>query len=236
MCVDNASGRIGRRGSRLRPIRVSRGTRPRIVGLTATDGCLFTGFRKINFKSGDRELVETYLRVLGRGNPVKSARTRTGGVVYFTEFGDARLYRWLLTIGLMPAKSLVLGGIDVPDAHLAPLLRGLLEGDGSIVNFVHHPTVKVDPDYEYERLYAVFNSASRAHVEWIQQRARALFGVSGSIYKHRPVARKHDFFRLAYGKHDSVVLLRAIYPDAGVPKLERKWRIWNEYARRQELK
>src|SRR5437870_11442771 len=26
-----------------------------IVGLTATDGCLFTGRRAINFKSGDRE-------------------------------------------------------------------------------------------------------------------------------------------------------------------------------------
>src|SRR5204863_8974449 len=41
-----------------------------IVGLTATDGCLFTGVRKINFKSEDRQLVETYLSVLGRTNRV----------------------------------------------------------------------------------------------------------------------------------------------------------------------
>src|SRR5436190_22019502 len=48
-----------------------------IVGLTATDGCLVTGRRAINFKSGDRQLVETYLRLLGRTNAVKSHSTKT---------------------------------------------------------------------------------------------------------------------------------------------------------------
>jgi hypothetical protein len=47
-----------------------------LVGLTATDGCLYTGLRKINFKSGDRNLVETYLRLLGRTNRVKTQRTK----------------------------------------------------------------------------------------------------------------------------------------------------------------
>src|SRR5437868_4855427 len=54
-----------------------------IVGLTATDGCLFTGRRKINFKSEDRQLVETYLSVLGRTNRVKQEKTRRGGIVFF---------------------------------------------------------------------------------------------------------------------------------------------------------
>src|SRR5881296_1891104 len=42
-----------------------------IVGLTATDGCLVSGRRAINFKSRDRDLVETYLRVLGRTNAIQ---------------------------------------------------------------------------------------------------------------------------------------------------------------------
>ncbi len=81
-----------------------------IVGLTATDGCLFTGRRKINFKSEDRQLVETYLSVLGRTNRVKRQPTRTDGVVYFTEFHDSRLYEWFRSVGLTPRKSLTLGG------------------------------------------------------------------------------------------------------------------------------
>jgi hypothetical protein len=95
-----------------------------IVGLTATDGCLFTGRRKLNFKSEDRQLVETYLSVLGRTNRVKQERTRTDGVVYFTEFHDSRLYEWFRSVGLTPRKSLTLGAIDVPDAFVAPLARG----------------------------------------------------------------------------------------------------------------
>jgi hypothetical protein len=52
-----------------------------IIGLTATDGCLISGRRVINFKSQDRQLVETYLEVLGRDNRIREAKTRAGGTV-----------------------------------------------------------------------------------------------------------------------------------------------------------
>jgi len=206
-----------------------------IVGLTATDGCLYTGFRKINFKSADRDLVETYLRLLGRTNSVKTKPTRTGGVVHFCEFGDAELYRWFQSIGLTPAKSLILGAIDVPDAVLAPCLRGLFDGDGHISNFVHHPTLKTYPNYRYERLWTCFNSASRSHLAWIQERVDSLLGLTGRI---EPLPRRegrHDFFRLKYGNLESPSLLRAMYPNPDVPMLERKWRIWEDYRARHRL-
>src|SRR2546428_14012079 len=47
-----------------------------LVGLTATDGCLITGRKAINFKSADRELVELYLRLLGRTNRIGTERTK----------------------------------------------------------------------------------------------------------------------------------------------------------------
>ena len=143
-----------------------------IVGLTATDGCLYTGRRKINFKSEDRQLVETYLSTLGRTNRVKQERTRADGVVYFTEFHDSRLYEWFRCVGLTPRKSLTLGAIDVPDANLAPLARGLMDGDGGIANFVHAPTLATYPDYRYERFIVSFNSASRLHLELAAGAAR----------------------------------------------------------------
>jgi hypothetical protein len=205
-----------------------------IVGLTATDGCLITGRRKINFKSNDHQLVETYLRVIGRTNRVKAQRTRTGGVVYFTEFGDTRLYEWFLDAGLTPRKSLTLGALAVPDAFLFPALRGLFEGDGHIQNFVHKPTLATYPNYEYERLVVCFNSASRLHLEWIQERVRTVAQQVGAIQKFRKPNR-HDFFRLMYGKHASIALLSAMYPTDDVPKLERKWRTWEDYRQRHGL-
>ena len=202
-----------------------------IVGLTATDGCLFTGRRKINFKSEDRQLVETYLSVLGRMNRVKQERTRTDGVVYFTEFSDARLYEWFRSVGLTPRKSLTLGPIEVPDPYLAPLARGLMDGDGSILNFVHRPTVKAQPNYWYERLWLCFHSASRPHIDWLRGRIKELVGLNG--YVERIVRKKrHDLFRLKYGKRESIVLLRLLYSDPNAPCLERKRGKWIDYALR----
>jgi hypothetical protein len=90
-----------------------------VVGLTATDGWLLTGRRVVNFKSEDRQFVETYLSVLGRTNRIRKEKThKPGGVVYTTQFGDSRLYRWFESVGLMPRKSLRLGAIAVPDAFL----------------------------------------------------------------------------------------------------------------------
>jgi hypothetical protein len=204
-----------------------------IVGLTATDGCLFTGRRKINFKSGDRQLVETYLSVLGRTNRVKQARTRTNGVVYFTEFHDSRLYEWFRRVGLTPRKSLTLGAIDVPDAHIAPLARGLMDGDGGIANFVHAPTLAAYPDYQYERFIVSFSSASRPHLEWLRVRLEKLIGEPGSLNPQRAKGRR-DMFRLQYGKYASIELLQLFYADPDAPRLMRKWRIWNTYVERHQ--
>lgn len=202
-----------------------------IVGLTATDGCLFTGRRKMNFKSEDRQLVETYLSVLGRTNRVKQARTRKGGVVYFTEFSDAKLYEWFRSVGLTPRKSLTLGPIDVPDAYFVPLARGLMDGDGSVLNFVHRPTVKTYPNYEYERLWLCFHSASRPHIDWLRARLRPLAGADGYVEVLRREGR-HDFYKLKYGKGAAIQLLTQFYLDPGSPRLVRKWQIWDEYVGR----
>ena len=203
-----------------------------IVGLTATDGCLFTGRRKINFKSGDRQLVETYLSVLGRTNRVKQARTRTDGVVYFTEFHDSKLYEWFRSVGLTPRKSLTLGAIAVPDAYLAPLARGLMDGDGSILNFVHRPTVKTYPDYWYERLRVCFHSASRTHIDWLRSKLSPIAGTRGYL-EVKKLEGRNDFYKLKYEKAAAVALLTAFYPDGTVPRLLRKWQIWDDYMTRR---
>ena len=44
-------------------------------------------------------------------------------------------------------------------------------------------------------------------------------------------AGRHDFFRLRYSNKESIALLSAMYPTSDVPKLERKWRIWDDYRR-----
>jgi hypothetical protein len=206
-----------------------------IVGLTATDGCLLTGRRVINFKSEDRQLVETYLSVLGRTNRIRKEKThKPNGIVYTTQFGDSRLYEWFRSVGLTPRKSLTLGRICAPDRFIVPLARGLMDGDGGIANFVGAPTVATYPSYRYERLIVSFNSASREHLEWLQARLGEVIQESGSlnVLRHK---KGRDMFRLQYGKYASMRLLHLFYADPRSPRLVRKWEIWNAYVARASI-
>jgi hypothetical protein len=129
----------------------------------------------------------------------------------------------------------VLRGLDVPDEFLADLTRGLLDGDGHIQNFVHRPTIRTYSTYKYERFWVFFNSASRPHLEWLQSRLASALCIRGRIETLPREKPRHDFFRLKYGNLEAPVLMRAIYPSAEVPKLERKWAIWARYDERRLL-
>ena len=201
-----------------------------IVGLTATDGCLITDRRAINFKSADRQLVETYLQLLGRSNRIGAERTKAGGIAYRVQFSDTRLYGWFQSVGLTPRKSLTLGAIDVPDEFLAPLVRGLLDGDGNISNAVWKADTSRRSDYYYEWFRTRFASASPRHLEWLKDRLERRLNLRGWIWQD--LTRGNGMGWLSYGKRDSIALLRWLYSDPSAACLQRKRSIWDNYAAR----
>ena len=201
------------------------------LGLLATDGAIVRG-RTITFPSADRELVEHVLNCLGKINAISEVRTKTGGVAYRTQIGDVALCRWLPTIGITARKSLVLGAVEVPDALLADLLRGLLDGDGSIINKLARADTGRTPNYYWEYLRTSFLSASRAHIVWLRGRIDAAFGVQGYIATAQPREGHHEMYTLRFGKRASLKLLPLIYADPTAPRLSRKWRVWADYVKR----
>jgi hypothetical protein len=200
-----------------------------VVGLTATDGCLLSQKPGISFTSKDRDLIETYLSLLGRSNAISRSTSGTGALVYRTTFADTELYAWFERIGLTPRKSLTLGTIDVPEAYLRPLVLGLLDGDGSISNAIWKADTSRRTDYYYEWLRVRFCSGSLAHIDWLVGRLRKSLALRGWITQDK---RRNSFYTLAFGKHDSIRLLTWLYSDAATPSLQRKRAIWNDYARR----
>lgn len=201
------------------------------VGLLATDGCLVTGRKRVQFGSEDRELVELLLSCLDRPARLREERTRIGNLYYRTQFGDARFYDWLLSIGLTPRKSLSLGAIDVPSEHLIALTRGLLDGDGSIGNHVYRADTRGRPGYTWEFLWVAFNSSSRAHLLWLSEHLSRAHDINGYLGRtERPSRAPH--FSLRYGKRASIELLSALYADPEAPALSRKRAIWSDYLRR----
>jgi hypothetical protein len=196
----------------------------------ATDGCLSAG-RHIYFDSNDEQLVVTFLECIGWPPRYVSRPTRIGGTAYRASISDVELYRWFQSVGLSPAKSLTLGAIDVPDEFLLPLVRGLLDGDGSVLNYVHAPTRRLYPSYRYERLVVHFCSASRTHIWWLRAKLEPIIG-AGTLSTRPARPPRHEFYTLRYGKTASLALLARLYAEAEAPRLIRKWRTWTDYVRR----
>jgi hypothetical protein len=206
------------------------------VGLIATDGCLYGDGRHIAFISKDEDLMRTLLGLVDRPHiRYRLFESEFGGWAYRGQFSHAVLYRWLLTVGIMPRKSLVLGAIAAPDDCLMPLVRGLLDGDGTVYTLIHRPTRKTYANYRYERLWTFFNSASRKHLEWLQARLASALEVNGYIEILKRKDRVNPCYRLKYGNRASKALLPAIYAEQSVPRLERKWRKWEGYAARHAI-
>jgi hypothetical protein len=102
-------------------------------------------------------LVETYLGLLGRSNRILEARTRKGARVFVTQFHDSRLYEWFKSIGLTPRKSLTLCGFVVSDRYLPHLLRGLMDGDGSVLDVTYDGTGKArDVLHDEGRIFGLY--------------------------------------------------------------------------------
>jgi len=118
----------------------------------------------------------------------------------------------------------------VPDEYLMPVVRGLLDGDGTISNFMHAPTRRAYPNYRYERLSARFNSASESHIRWLRSTLKRVLGIDGYVGRSRSKLGRHDLYTLRYGKRASITLLTRLYEDPAAPRLMRKWRLWNDYA------
>lgn len=202
------------------------------MGLLATDGAVVRG-RTLSFPSADRELVENLLDCLGKANTISEFRTATGRIAYRTQIGDVALCRWLQTIGITPRKSLTLGAIEVPDDLLAHLLRGLLDGDGSIINKRARADTRRSRTYMWEYLRTSFLSASRPHIDWLRERINDAFAIDGYIATGRSRERPDRvMYTLRFGKRLSVKLLPLIYSDPDAPRLTRKWRVWDDYAKR----
>ncbi|HAF09657.1 MAG TPA: hypothetical protein DCK98_06190 [Chloroflexi bacterium] len=199
--------------------------------MIATDGGISRG-RNLGFPSADRELVVHLLKCLGKTNKIRRERTLAGGTYYRTQIGDAAFCRWLMTIGIGERKSLTIGPIAIPDEHLLTLARGLLDGDGSILNKRARADVGRRDDYYWEYLQTRFVCGSRPHLEWLRERLKMSLGIDGLIITRTARGRRHACYTLRYGKLASHRLLPALYRDRTAPRLGRKWRVWARYVSR----
>jgi len=191
------------------------------VGLMATDGNLARDGRHMTFVSRDHALVETLRRCLRLTALARPTRTPRGGTLYRVQWSSRTLYDWFLAVGLMPAKSLRLGALAVPDQYFGDFFRGCIDGDGTVLRYTDRHHVSKKAEYVYERLYVSLISASLPFVAWIRMKIGQLVGVVGAVHRETK-AGHHPLWRLRYAKAGSIRILRWMYHSPDVPCLGRK--------------
>ncbi len=137
------------------------------VGLLVTDGNLSNDGRHFSLRSSDKDQLKTFKRCLNVNN--KIITTINSGyskkTCYRIQCGNVGFYNWLMDIGLMPNKSLIIEDIRIPDKFFPDFLRGHLDGDGCV--------------YQYQDKYNVYKGKRYINRESIQslfQQAACIFG------------------------------------------------------------
>src|SRR3989344_1614117 len=172
-----------------------------IVGLIATDGCLSRG-RNVILVSKDRETLSNFQRVLG--TKLTIGRTKSG----FTETTTPRIqlnnvlfYKFLISIGLTPAKSKTIGSLKIPKKYFFDFLRGVFDGDCSTYSYW-------DKRWRSSFMFYVqFASASSAFIEWLRSNIERSLHIRGHITS----AKGHSTSQLKYAKRDGLKILRRMY-------------------------
>lgn len=182
------------------------------IGLLTTDGNLSSDGRHINLISKDKEQLEHFLKCLGIKNKIGIHMSGAGNRAWRAQFGDVQFSTFLLSIGLMPRKSKVLGEIAIPHAHFFDFLRGHFDGDGTFYSYW-------DPRWRSSFMfYTEFMSASERHIKWLRAEIARRLYIKGHITK----SRNNVVYQLKYAKGESLKLLPRLYYDSRVVCLRRK--------------
>lgn len=183
------------------------------VGLLTTDGSLSIDGRHIELTSKDLEQLENFKRCLGITAKIaykKSGSSRN--TCMRIQFGDVIFYKFLLRIGLKPAKTKTLQKIKIPKKYFFDFLRGCFDGDGT---FYSYWDKRWKSSFMY---YLALYSASFNFLNWIHNEVKKELGING----HLSTVPIKSTIVLRYAKREALILLKHIYGSADCTCLSRK--------------
>ncbi len=184
------------------------------IGLLASDGCLSKDGRHIDFTSKDLDQVENFKLCLGVEQNNGRKRSAKGFEAYRVQIGDILFYTFLQSIGFSPAKSLIMGKIDVPKEYFFDFFRGCFDGDGSIHSYW-------DRRWRSSHLfYLELASGSKEFIDWVRGEIENRIGVKGSVTSSKKV---NTYYQLKYAKKAAVAIINQMYYDSSVVYLPRKY-------------
>lgn len=177
-----------------------------IMGLIWSDGCLFRN--SIEICSKDRDLLEIVAELIGQEEGVRSKNNGTAWRIVFT---SKQTTNFLRSLGLSERKSHTANWPEIPSPYQASFVRGILDGDGSVLTRNSRPGQQV-ADIEVQFVGAA-PQVRDGLFAWLTHH---------DIHASRGISH-HTVWRINISAHKSLrILYSLLYPDAAVPCLRRK--------------
>jgi hypothetical protein len=184
-----------------------------LVGLITSDGCLSADGRHIDITAKDRRFLEHLKSGCRISSRVCKKYNGRGQLSHNIQIGSVSLYKFLLSIGLMPNKSKKLSELQIPKKQFCHFLRGVIDGDGGIRRWSH-------PQNGGEQWSLRIVSGSKPFVEWLGGRVEHELGALGKIYHNRQGSS--GCWVLKYGKMSAQRILKLCYCGDELLALSRK--------------
>ncbi len=171
------------------------------IGLLVSDGCLSKDGRHIVLTSKDKEQLMAFNECLGLTEKICEKYSGSGNVSCYVQFSDVVFYKFLLQIGLTPAKSKTISAVHIPKKYFFHFLRGYFDGDGC--SYSYHDSIWRNS----YRFYVSFASGSEKYVVWLRNRLMECVGLKGSINRKKGSSN----VQLKYAKREAVILVKKMY-------------------------
>jgi hypothetical protein len=175
-----------------------------LVGLITADGCLSSDGRHIDITSKDKDFLEELKVRLGLVNAIGIKNKDCSNKAYHIQISNKNLYEFLLSIGLMPNKSLRLGTLDINKEAFSDFLRGLIDGDGCWRTWKYST-------HSYEQWSLRIFSGSEVFLKWLKLKIEEYVGCRGKIYGCMRRKQKNPIYTLKYGKMSAKEIAQACY-------------------------
>lgn len=194
-----------------------------LMGLIATDGCIWRDRPVVSISSCDRCLVAWVKKYAGF---TASVLKRSDENVYVVNGAGADFQNFCIRVGIKPSKSFTIGRLKIPRRYIASFLLGTFDGDGS---FFHYYSTKYYKDrvYRYRRLRATVVTASKKFSGYLCSLIRALGSRPFVIVERK---KESTYYRVMVENEEAVNLLDRMYSAAGTFSLPRKKRLYAKLA------
>lgn len=182
-----------------------------ILGLIITDGCISdTGV--ISLCINDKELLEKVKKVLQSEHKITPSKHQKG--LYYFHFAREKLATDLAKLGVFPRKSLTVRFPDVPKEYMADFIRGVFDGDGSVI---------LNRKTKNSPLITRFFSGSNKFINGIEIKLQEFGMPKRTLYQQK--TKNGLYHTIVYGHADSIKLFNILYKNVQNRLfLERKYR------------